>query len=53
MALGEDVPAGRNHMPPLSGRKQQHVEDQAVEQPQRVGAEMPPPGQADRAPDPR
>ena len=46
-------PGGRHHPTPLSGREQQDIEDEAVEQPQRIGPEMPPAGQADRVADPR
>ena len=50
--VGEHVPARRHQPPPLAGREQQDVEDDAVEQPQGVDAEVPPAGQPDRVPQP-
>ena len=51
--VGEHVPAGRHEALPPAGREQQDVEDHAVEQPQRVDAEVPPARQADRVAKPR
>jgi len=48
----EHLPAGRDQAPPLPGREQQHVEDDAVGQPQGVHPEVPPPGQPDGMADP-
>ena len=49
----EDIPARRHESPPLAAREQQDVEDEAVEQPEHVDAEMPPAREADRVAKPR
>ena len=49
----EHVPAGGNEALPSGGREQQGDEDHAVEQPERVDAEVPPAREADRVAKPR
>ena len=49
---GEHVPGGGHDPLPLPGGEQQHVEDRPVEQPQHVGAQVPPAGQPDGMPQP-
>jgi len=46
--VGEHRRAGRHDPPPVTAGKQEHVEDDAVREPERVDAKMPPAGQPDR-----
>ncbi len=46
--VGKHAPTRGYDAPPLWRREQQDVEDQPVDQPQDIGAQVPPAGQADR-----
>ena len=45
--MREHVPTGRHDSPPMASGEQQHVKDQAVQEPQHIDTEMPPARQAD------
>ena len=51
--IGKDRRAGRHNPAPLASGEQEHVEDETVQEPEGIGTEMPPAGQANGVPDPR